>query len=1568
MKKIIIIAVSLLVSGWLSAQNMTKVEYFFDTDPGYGAGTAVTITTPLPDVADFSFNIPVTGLSNGFHHLYVRGMDQNKNWSSSVHRTFFKQDIPVTENPFKLSKIEYFLDSDPGVGSGNPVTYSTAEVWDAKTFTIDLTSVSNGFHKLFIRCMDDSGKWSTTTHRTFYKQDIPVTVNPYTVSKLEYFFDEDLGYGTGTAVAVTASEVITDKSFTIDLTSLSDGFHKLTLRAADNKGSWSVAASKTFFKYTYNPSSDKNITEIEYFFDTDPGYGSGENLNFTQGTNIEIVDEIDVSGISVGFHKLFIRAKDQNGAWSTANTKTFYSDILPDAVVPTLKYGEYFIDTDSGVGNGTEISFSPNSNLSDLQFTVDLSGLSNGFHKLFMRFKDSNNRWSYSLQKNFYMESALQTTIPDIVYGEYYIDTDLGYGNCTPIASFTGGSNLENVALAVDLSSVSTGFHKLYMRGRDSKNRWGHTLVRTFYKDGSTPNLTGQITEIKYYIGQGNDLNLNSGTLISGFTPSEHIEDYVFEVNLTGMNVGEYYIYATAKDIYGKTSHIAIDNFRICDNVARANFSYTVASRTATFTDLSELAATYSWNFGDGNTSTDPSPVHTYTVNGDYNVCLTVSNDCNSFTFCDSVTVVYNASPTGSNFNVNTNEDQRYTFAYSNFNYSDEEGNAMDHILITAISLSTGDSLLLDGVEVAVDTKVLKTDISKLVFVPALDQAGYRGTVSFKLNDGITYSASTYNASISVTGINDPATYTITNDAIIVVQDAGAITMTDWLTGMDDGDPNENQTISASISVLEGSNLFSVSPQLLQSDYSDLTFTTSSSTTGKARLKLTVVDYSQTSLPYSNTQEEEFSIEIKPFSAQLTCSKTVGCVGEELTFTSTSPTQDISFAWNFGEGATPQTFVGSVPGPVVYSTSGTKSVKLTISGFGKTDDETITIEIQDTPEASFLTGSNVYSLYDTVYFYNTSKGGSQFIWDFGDNTPTVTKTTTESVKHKYLGVQDNDTYTAKITAINGICEDVYEQTFTFKNIAPPTITEENFVTTYSSTQSKIVSVKAEDLFNGLKSTAKFYYKGMKGNQWSNRTVNLTNGNTYSATIEETMGDQVGIQYYFDVFNTPGIKSKSSIGYAYLEFANGLVIPNIVSGVAVENYQIISIPLSLESNAVDSIFNELGDYDNTQWRLFHYTPSALLEYPDFETIDKGKGYWFITRKPITLNTGAGATHVGENFQEYTISLRQGWTQIGNPYIFDVSWADILTANSEDVDKIGDLRVFSNGVFENGTILKEFGGGFVFSDQAGVELTIPIQTTTSHKAPSQRQSTFNSNDWRISLQLTSGNLVNRNIAFGMNPEASKSKDRFDQMTTPRFLSYLEVNFNHPEYFYPFFETDIVPANDNNIWDFTVESNLSEKTTTLSWDNQLVRKLSNELNLVDMKSHRLVDMKDVSKYTFQYDGTRNFKIYYGDQQFINNSLVFDHTTLGDCYPNPFSNYTIIPLFIKGNDKGTGYIELSIYSLDGRKVTTITQGEYKQGFYNFEWNVGSEESSIKPGIYLVKLDNLSDGSSLTKRMVLIR
>jgi len=96
-----------------------------------------------------------------------------------------------------------------------------------------------------------------------------------------------------------------------------------------------------------------------------------------------------------------------------------------------------------------------------------------------------------------------------------------------------------------------------------------------------------------------------------------------------------------------------------------ANFSsnitsdYVFLSVPVQFTDLSENATGWTWDFGDGSSSTKQNPTHTYSATGIYTVSLTVSNSNGTDSKLVTVNVVPKGSPAPSyafitNINSNT--------------------------------------------------------------------------------------------------------------------------------------------------------------------------------------------------------------------------------------------------------------------------------------------------------------------------------------------------------------------------------------------------------------------------------------------------------------------------------------------------------------------------------------------------------------------------------------------------------------------------------------------------------------------------------------------------------------------------------------------------------------------------------------------------------------------------------------------------------------------------------------------------------------------------------------------------
>ncbi|MEQ8337334.1 MAG: PKD domain-containing protein [Cyclobacteriaceae bacterium] len=74
-----------------------------------------------------------------------------------------------------------------------------------------------------------------------------------------------------------------------------------------------------------------------------------------------------------------------------------------------------------------------------------------------------------------------------------------------------------------------------------------------------------------------------------------------------------------------------------------ADFSFTVDGGEVTFTNASQNATTYEWDFDDGSTSTEQSPVHTYGGDGIYKVKLTASAPGESKSVTKEVTIALEA-------------------------------------------------------------------------------------------------------------------------------------------------------------------------------------------------------------------------------------------------------------------------------------------------------------------------------------------------------------------------------------------------------------------------------------------------------------------------------------------------------------------------------------------------------------------------------------------------------------------------------------------------------------------------------------------------------------------------------------------------------------------------------------------------------------------------------------------------------------------------------------------------------------------------------------------------------------
>jgi hypothetical protein len=219
-----------------STANVTDIsaaEFFVDTDPGAGNGTAVTIA-PGPNPT-FVATVPTTSLTPGFHFAAIRTRDASGKWGLFEARGFYIS--TSTTNVTNITAAEFFVDIDPGVGNGSAVTITSGPnpIFVA---TVPTASLTTGFHFAAIRTRDASGKWSLFESRGFYIST--QTNNVSNMVEAEYFIDADPGVGNASPFTIPNAANFS-QNFSLNVPSgTSNGTHTIAVRVRNAEGKWGL--------------------------------------------------------------------------------------------------------------------------------------------------------------------------------------------------------------------------------------------------------------------------------------------------------------------------------------------------------------------------------------------------------------------------------------------------------------------------------------------------------------------------------------------------------------------------------------------------------------------------------------------------------------------------------------------------------------------------------------------------------------------------------------------------------------------------------------------------------------------------------------------------------------------------------------------------------------------------------------------------------------------------------------------------------------------------------------------------------------------------------------------------------------------------------------------------------------------------------------------------------------------------------------------------------------------------------------------------------------------------------
>lgn len=155
---------------------------------------------------------------------------------------------------------------------------------------------------------DDEDVWSVPYTQIIYQNGDLV--------QYEYWFDDDITASTLMSTPQTGLQTI---NTAIDVSALSPGLHKITFRSLSNTGESSVPYT-AYFK-----NSGGDMVSWQYWFNDNVSTMIEEPVSPPQNM-LDLIENLDVTGLSPGMHTVTWRCEDTASNWSVPITYAF--DVL----------------------------------------------------------------------------------------------------------------------------------------------------------------------------------------------------------------------------------------------------------------------------------------------------------------------------------------------------------------------------------------------------------------------------------------------------------------------------------------------------------------------------------------------------------------------------------------------------------------------------------------------------------------------------------------------------------------------------------------------------------------------------------------------------------------------------------------------------------------------------------------------------------------------------------------------------------------------------------------------------------------------------------------------------------------------------------------------------------------------------------------------------------------------------------------------------------------------------------------------------------------------------------------
>jgi hypothetical protein len=356
--------------------NIIGYEYWIDTD----LGTKVKVPVSPAKTYTLNTQIPLANVATGLHVFNVRFLDDSARYSGTSSSFFYK--APLSSGSNSIAAMQYWFDEHYDAAISQNISGGTV----AFNQMINTAGLPTGLHVINIRFKDLQGRWSSPLTHFFYKMPLSSSTNPL-ITGWQYWIDDD--YDARVTHAVAGQEVLV-LSQMIDMNTLSNGLHAISIRLKDNKGYWSGPLTQFFYKTPAVSALGNTINKLQYWFDNDYPAAITQLVTPEKAPSIQLMPATDA--LATGLHTFQVRTQDAAGFWSGTISHFFYKPAPQSDIENKITAYRYWVNNKDAQKISVELAEGVQP--FDLALMVDLDSLSEGNHTIHFQFKDLKGVWS----------------------------------------------------------------------------------------------------------------------------------------------------------------------------------------------------------------------------------------------------------------------------------------------------------------------------------------------------------------------------------------------------------------------------------------------------------------------------------------------------------------------------------------------------------------------------------------------------------------------------------------------------------------------------------------------------------------------------------------------------------------------------------------------------------------------------------------------------------------------------------------------------------------------------------------------------------------------------------------------------------------------------------------------------------------------------------------------------------------------------------------------------------------------------------------------------------------------